>query len=247
MAIVRAHYTRSRSKIKATLRYIIHRPGREGERLTRELFGNFEEAISKADAYQLIDAQQGMTYFHLKFNFHPTREDSRKNLDLRDITRQSMFALTERLQRPIRFLAVEHNDHTDLRHIHAIILVHLRRGERIGRENWKVCRETATDQARLQRRALDAVMRVQRDMQREGRVYKPARNRFFGMVGGRATKSRSHSQRIFRLPDPCPECDGLNKQSLKTLRSGAKWCRIHGVIRKEHRQILREKEQGLGL
>jgi hypothetical protein len=247
MAIVRAHYTRSRSKIKATLRYIIHRPGREGERLTRELFGTFEEAISKTDAYQLIDAERGMTYFHLKLNFHPTREDSRKDLDLRDITRQSIAALEERLQRPIRFLAVDHNDHTDLRHVHAILLVKLGRGERIGKEDWQVCRETATDQARFQRKALDAVMRVQRDMQREGRVHNPAMNRFFGMAGGRAAKSRSRSQRIFRLPDPCPECNGVNKQSLKTLRSGAKWCRIHGVIREERQKITREQEQGLGL
>ena len=60
-----------------------------------------------------------MTFFHLKINFHPEREDTRKDLNLRDITRQSMMALEKRLQRPIRFLAVEHNDHTPLRHIHA--------------------------------------------------------------------------------------------------------------------------------
>jgi len=36
MAIVKASYTRSRSKIKAALRYIVHRPGREGERLGQD-------------------------------------------------------------------------------------------------------------------------------------------------------------------------------------------------------------------
>src|SRR5918999_1925503 len=157
MVIVRAHFTRSRSKIKATLRYIIHRPGREGEKRTRELFGSFEEARSKADAYRLIDAQRGMTYFHVKLNFHPKREDRRKDLNLRDITGRSMVALETRLQRTIRFLAVEHNDHTALRHIHAIVLVKLSRGERIGRDDWKACRDAATEQARFQRRALDVV------------------------------------------------------------------------------------------
>ena len=241
MAIVRAHYTRSRSKIKATLRYIIHRPGREGERLTRELFGNFEEAISKADAYQLIDAERGMTYFHLKFNFHPTREDSRKNLDLRDITRQSMFALTERLQRSIRFLAVEHNDHTDLRHIHAIVMVKLRRGERISREDWQVCREAAIEQVRLQRRALDAIMQVQKDIQ-QGKAYTPSRMRVYSVSTSRGVQRGYRSQGVLYLSNPCPKC----AQSLKTLKSGAEWCPVHGVMNREQRQRIRQG-QGLGL
>jgi hypothetical protein len=63
-----------------------------------------------------------MTYFHLKLNFHPKREDRRKDLNLREITTQTMVALEEQLQRTIRFLAVEHNDHSPLRHIHAIVL-----------------------------------------------------------------------------------------------------------------------------
>src|SRR5688572_10032544 len=200
MAIVRAHYTRSRSKIKATLRYIVHRPGREGERLTRELFGSFEEAISKEDAYRLIDAQRGMTFFHVKLNFHPTREDRRKDLNLRDITRQSMVALEKRLQRPIRFLAVEHNDHTALRHIHALVLVKLSRGERIGRDDWKACREAATEQARFQRRALDVVRRFQRDLQREQRFPKTFITRSVGMAGGKALYARGRSVRTLAIP-----------------------------------------------
>src|SRR5688500_18674466 len=246
MAIVRAHYTRSRSKIKATLRYIIHRPGREGERLTRELFGNFEEAISKDDAYRLIDAQRGMTFFHVKINFHPIREDRRKDLDLRDLTRQSMVALEKRLQRTIRFLAVEHNDHTELRHIHALVLVKLSRGERIGRDDWKACREAATEQARFQRRALDVVRRFQRDLQREQRFPKSFITHSFGMAGGKALYARGRSVRTLSIPHPCPQCEGVFKQSLKTLKNGKKWCPIHGVIREQHQRLIREHDQGFG-
>ena len=122
MAIVKASYTRSRAKIKAALRYIVHRPGREGERLTRTLFSG-EKTLSKAEAYRLIDEKRGMTYFHLKINFHPKREDTRKDLDLRTITSQTIATLEERFNRPIRYFAVEHNDHTELRHIHAIVLI----------------------------------------------------------------------------------------------------------------------------
>jgi hypothetical protein len=149
MAIVKASYTRSRAKIKAALRYIVHRPGREGERLTRTLFSG-EKTLSKADAYRLIDEERGMTYFHLKINFHPTWEDTRKDLDLPAITRQTIATLQERFNRPIRYFAVEHNDHTDLRHIHAIVLMKLSRGERIGRQDWQACREEASAQALLE-------------------------------------------------------------------------------------------------
>jgi hypothetical protein len=246
MAIVRAHFTRSRSKIKATLRYIVHRPGREGERVTRELFGNFEETINKEEAYRLIDAQRGMTYFHLKLNFHPTREDKRKDLNLRDITRQSMVALEKRLQRSIRFLAVEHNDHTELRHIHALVLVKLSRGERIGRDDWKACREAATEQVHFQRRAIDVVRRVQRDLQQEGRVPKHFLIRSSGMAGGKAIYARGRFARALTIPDPCPQCEGVFKQSLKTLKNGKKWCPIHGVIREQSQRLIQEKDQGFG-
>ena len=246
MAIVKAYFTRSSEKIKKTLNYIVHRPGREGEKLTRELFGQSEESIRKEDAYRLIEAGGGMTFFHLKLNFHPEREDTRKDLNLRDITRQSIAALEKRLDRTIRFLAVEHNDHTELRHIHAIILVSLRRGERIGIEDWKACREEATEQTRLQRRALDAVMRVQKDRQ-QGRAQMPSRTRFYKYAESRTTQSKYRIQRVLYLSHPCPKCDGVNKQSLKTLRSGAKWCPVHGVIREERQKIIREQDQGLGL
>ena len=246
MAIVKAHFTRSSEKIKKTLNYIVHRPGREGERLNRELFGNFEEAIGKEDAYRRIDAAAGYDLFHLKLNFHPEREDRRKDLNLRDITRQSMVALEKRLQRPIRFLAVEHHDHTALRHIHALVLVKLSRGERIGREDWKVCREAATEQASLQRRALDVVLRFQRDLQREQRIPTHFLIRTSGMAGGRAIYPRGRFMRMLTLPHPCPKCDGLMRQTLKTLKNGMKWCPIHGVIQEQSQRLIQENDQGLG-
>ena len=47
MAIVKAKYVRGKSRIKAHLRYITHRRGMEGERMTRPLFGR-DGALSKA-------------------------------------------------------------------------------------------------------------------------------------------------------------------------------------------------------
>jgi hypothetical protein len=75
----------------------------------------------------------------------------------------------------------------------------------------------------------------------------PAMIRFSGMAGGRAANSRGRFQWMFSIPDPCPQCDGRIKQPLKTLKNGAKWCRLHGVIREERQRIIREREQELGL
>jgi hypothetical protein len=213
MAIVKASYTRSRAKIKAALRYIVHRPGREGERLTRTLFSG-EKTLSKADAYRLIDETRGMTFFHLKINFHPTWEDTRKDLDLPAITRQTIATLQERFNRPIRYFAVEHNDHTDLRHIHAIVLMKLSRGERIGRQDWQACREEASAQALLERRSLDAVRRYQKTLQRnlsksrQGMMQDRAVSRFAGVEGGWTLRGGFRGVR--QQTRLCPECNYRN-------------------------------------
>ncbi len=62
MAIVKAKYIRSKPRIKAHLRYITHRRGAEGERLTRPLFGR-DGALSKQQIYDMIDkARRGGDY-----------------------------------------------------------------------------------------------------------------------------------------------------------------------------------------
>src|SRR5512147_77048 len=65
MAIVKGNYTRSRIKIKATIRYIVHRPTRTDKRITRALFGQ-DGALDRKQAYQLIDqAPKGTFFFRL--------------------------------------------------------------------------------------------------------------------------------------------------------------------------------------
>jgi hypothetical protein len=54
MAIVKATYTKSRPAAKAAIRYIEHRPGKEGERVKRGLFGS-DGRIERGEAYRMID------------------------------------------------------------------------------------------------------------------------------------------------------------------------------------------------
>jgi hypothetical protein len=216
MAILKVNYTRSRAKMKATLRYIAHRPGREGERLTRVLFGH-EGEMSKEEAYQMIDAEKGMTYFRIVLNFDPRKEDRRRDLDLRSITRQTILALEERLQRTIRFIAVEHNDHTALRHIHAIALIKLGRGEKLTREDFRALRNVATQKALFQGKARDLLQHYQ--------LTRSYAQRYIAMAGGRARRRRK-----LRALTPVHSCSCGSKESMKRLKDGKYWCPLCGRV-----------------
>ena len=123
MAIVKAKYIRSRPRIKAHLRYITHRRGGEGERITRPLFGR-DGGLSKQQIYEMIDAARRGAFFH-KFviNFHPVKEDTRKDLNLWEITKKTLAQIKTQLGISVPFVATIHDDHTLLRHIHGFFIV----------------------------------------------------------------------------------------------------------------------------
>jgi hypothetical protein len=123
MAVIKLKYTLSRRKIKAHVRYITHRPGREGERRTRPLFSRGGE-IEKADAYRLIDqTPKGQRFYKLIISPDPKTEDIGNTLDLWQIATKTLSALESQLQRELSFIAVLHNDHSDNRHVH-LVFVH---------------------------------------------------------------------------------------------------------------------------
>jgi hypothetical protein len=268
MAIVKAKFTRKRTEVKTLLRYIIHRPGQEKERLTRELFGyDPTGTIAKAQGYELIDqAPKGTVFFHVILNFSREREDRRRDLNLPDITRQTMLALGERLKRQINFLAVEHNDHTELRHIHAIVMVKLGRGERLSIADWHACRKAATESARLQRRALD-LFQVYR-YERERHYWKPFLTPSPGMAGARARRltgshkggalftsqhalvghTRAHHGRTFALRTHascfCPRCHLAHTHDR---RQAVHSCPSCGLLLHKKREVTLRQGKGRGL
>ena len=164
MAIVKLKYTRSRDAIKAHLRYIVHRPGKEQERLTRELFHHTNLSATKQYAYDLINAApKGTVFYKMTINFHPVKEDTHKDLDLQHIASLTVREMQLRLGRMIPFIATIHDGHanTDLRHIHAICLVQ----GRLTKEEYlklKTLWQTATAEVRLQRRLRDKVQERRR-------------------------------------------------------------------------------------
>jgi hypothetical protein len=154
MAIVKAKYVRGKSRIKAHLRYITHRRGIEGERMSRPLFGK-DGALSKLQVYDMIDAARRGAFFH-KFviNFHPTREDTRKDLNLWDLTRKTLEQIKTQFGNSVPFIATIHDDHTFLRHIHGFFIVE----GRLNREEFKKIKglwKVASAEVRQQRKRLD--------------------------------------------------------------------------------------------
>lgn len=152
VAIVKATYTKSRKGAKASIRYIEHRPGREGAKTTRSLFGS-DGVMERQQAYRLIDeASKGSTFFRLVVSPDPQEEDTRKDLDLWEITIQTMQTLEEQiLHKEVAWVASEHNDHAPHRHVHIVAVV---KG-RLVSQDFKLLRERATEAAIFQRHERD--------------------------------------------------------------------------------------------
>src|SRR5918999_3870698 len=123
MAIVKAKYIRGKGRIKAHLRYITHRRGLDVGRITRPLFGR-DGPLSKLQIYEMIDKAPLGAFFH-KFviNCHPVKEDTRKDLNLWDLTKKTLEHIKTQFGNSVPFIATIHDDHTFLRHIHGFFIV----------------------------------------------------------------------------------------------------------------------------
>ncbi len=151
MAIVKATYTKSRQGAKASIRYIEHRRGREGERVTRNLF-NSDGLLGRWQANRMIDEADKGSYFY-RFAISPDMktEDTKRDLHLRDITEQTMLTLEEHLQQEMQWVAVVHDDHAPPRHIHVVAVL----PERLQVQDLQAMRHTATAVALAQRYQCD--------------------------------------------------------------------------------------------
>ena len=213
MAIVKLKYTRGRGAIdaiKAHLRYIVHRPGKDREKLTRELFQHNYLSVPKQYAYDLINtAPKGTVFYKMTINFHPLKEDTHKDLDLQHIASLTVREMQERISRSVRFIATIHDGHekTALRHIHAICLVQ----GRLSKEEFaklKTLWQTATAEVRLQRRDRDRVQERHRTRsltQARGLYhYTPAKQRY--LYHAHSAKKRYRGGKPLQIQHGCNHC-----------------------------------------
>ena len=156
MAIVKAKHIRGKARIKAHLRYITHRRGMEGERMSRPLFGR-DGPLSKLQIYNMIDATRPGAVFHkFVFNSHPVKEDTRKDLNLWELTRKTLEHIKTQFGESVPFVATIHDDHTLLRHIHGFFIVE----GRLPKEEFKKIKglwKIASAEAWRQRRRLNGM------------------------------------------------------------------------------------------
>jgi len=164
VAVVTSNYTRRRGAAKAHIRYIEHRPGRDGARLTRTLFDT-DGRMTRQEAYTLIDnAQPGSAFFRFVISPDPAQEDTNHDLLLREITGHTMGILDRRQGRPVSYIAAIHADHTRLRHIHVLAIVE----GRLEKQDFPALTKAATQAALEQRWELDVTQERKLTREREG-------------------------------------------------------------------------------
>jgi hypothetical protein len=164
MAIVTARYSWSKKRTRAAIKYIQHRTGRDGERITRELFG-FDGQMSREQAYELLNGATKRTAF-FRFVISPSQatEDTYQDLNLHTLTKETIHALEKELKITIPFVAAVHDDHADHRHVHLVALV----TRRVEDTHLQTMIDTATTEAGKQRVARDRALEQQQQQQEGG-------------------------------------------------------------------------------
>lgn len=162
MAIFKATYTNKASSAKASVRYIEHRPGKDNAKITRALWGS-DGKMERNEAYRMIDeAETGSIFFRFVISPDPVKEDTHKDIFLRDITEQTMLSLEDRLHRQIQWVAATHEDHAPNRHVHILAIL----PKRLQVQDLQVMRKEATASALEQRREKDAIRDAQQTQER---------------------------------------------------------------------------------
>jgi hypothetical protein len=168
VAVVMGNYippnAKAKGAAKANIRYIEHRPGKDGVRLWRTLFGS-DGRIGREEAYAIIDqAEPGAVFWRLKISPDPKTEDSQRDLSMQEVTERTMNSLQEQLGREIHWVGAIHADHAPHRHIHVLALLPKLSKQEFARLPNSL-RDSATTTCVVQRRELD-VLRDYREHER---------------------------------------------------------------------------------
>jgi hypothetical protein len=113
-------------KAKENVRYIQFRPDKDKERVMRPLFTS-DSPMTRLEAYQFIDeAPKGTHFYTIIINPDPEKEDTHKDLDMRQIAITTMQSIEAIVATPVTWVAAIHDDHTDKNHVHALAAVNRR-------------------------------------------------------------------------------------------------------------------------
>src|ERR671929_1754479 len=127
MAVVIAEYFKPNQKPKAAakenVKYIQFRRGKDREGITRTLFGS-DGPMERVEAYQFIDdAPKGTKFYTIIISPDPEKEDHNRDLAMEQLAYTTMQTVDERVKTPVQWVAAVHQEHSDVRHIHALAAV----------------------------------------------------------------------------------------------------------------------------
>lgn len=247
MAIVKANYVKrgegEKDRVKATVRYIQHRAGRDEQTITRTLYGRWGE-LDRKEAYRIIDeAPKGSFFYRFIISPDPKREDRNHDLDMRDITQQTIQALEDLIDRnePIDWIAATHQDHAPHLHTHVIAVV----PKRLYQADLNYLRHHTTKASLEQRRMLDLAHYRERErpypLQRH---FNPSRRiasfqkQYTGGRGGFTKPSAWRKPYSYLKPAfhtcTCPRCFSMHVHSL---RDPVHKCTACGLILHRQQQL----------
>jgi hypothetical protein len=163
-------------------------------------------------------------YYRIIISPDPRREDKYKDLPLENDTREILLKLEERLGTPIQFVAAIHDDHTDVRHVHALVI---HNGRRLTREDFAALRNYGKQRALTRRRFLDRRRRLELLRQRS-RSYMPP----FPYARRDTTKGRYYERQESLISYECRVCGRYqalpySKQGYRCLSDGTRLARMH--------------------
>ncbi len=179
VAIIKSNYVKKgkgeREAAKANVRYMEHRRGKDGQKMNRTLF-SVQGAIGRHEAYRMIDtAGKGSYFYRLIISPDPTKEDTRKDLYMREITMSMVSALEERLNTPLAWVASVHNDHTAIRHVHMLAVVPMRLSKQDCRALIQTTTKVCLEQRRMRDLALEQQGRTKERTEREEETWERER------------------------------------------------------------------------
>jgi len=219
MAIFKANYVKrgkeAAQRAKASVRYIQNRRGKDGEQISRTLFGSDGLPMDRYEAYSMIDdaPKKGTYFYRFILSPDPKREDHNHDLDMRDIAMQTMLALEELVGQGIQWVGATHADHAPHLHAHLIAVV----PKRLYVKDFMALRQKATEASLEQRQFLDLVRGHERErpypLPPFAKTSKPSafRNRHAAGKWGRYEKPASFSRSSPQLQTcTCPRCQAVH-------------------------------------
>ena len=227
MAVVKANYVKSgagkKARAKATIRYIADRPGKDKEKTARELFGP-DGKLTKEQARRMIDeAAKGTLFYRLIISPDPRREDSHKDLNLSELTIQTIAELEDRLKTSIQFAAVVHDDHAPHRHIHVLALL----SKKLSRADINFLSQSNSRQPASKAHPRPQAGEVACRRTQAGKTKTPPLSRG---VRPTSTKSSLYAPAPSKIRQSCPSCSEGYSMPMRKIARDLHKCTFCGIV-----------------